>query len=70
MKRDMKTLTRNEMVEQVLDAYFEWTVDHGRWTTQDIIDNLRDTLELDKKEVFQYMSSKGWCLKRVDERLV
>ena len=54
----------------MLNAYFSDTQDSGRWTTQDIIDNLRDTVSLTKEEVNEYMREAGYSLVRDDDRLV
>lgn len=61
---------RKDEVRTVLDAYFRDTQDSGRWTTQDIIDNLRDTVSLTKEEVNEYMREAGYSLVRDDDRLV
>lgn len=53
-----------------LDAYFGAAADSGRWTTQDIIDNLSDTVDLTKETVNRYMQEHGYLPVRVDERLV
>lgn len=66
----MKTDYDNSQAPVVLDAYFEGQTDSGRWTSQDICDNLRETIDLDIKDVYKYMRAHGYVLKRIDERLV
>ncbi len=53
----------------VLDAYFE-EADDKRFTSQDVCDNLRETLSLVPDEVTAYMLGKGCRLCREDDRLV
>lgn len=54
----------------VLDAYLQDEVDMGRFTSQDICDNVRETVSLTPDEVTQYMMSHGYSLDRQDDRLV
>lgn len=54
----------------VLNVYFKENTDSGRFTSQDICDNLRDTVALTPDEVTQYMLSRGYVLDRDDDRLV
>lgn len=58
------------MKEMVLDAYFDETTDSGRFTSQDVCDNLRETMELTPGEVTEYMVKRGYTLQRQDDRLV
>lgn len=53
-----------------LDAYFRESPDSMRWTSQDIIDNLRDTVSLTKNQVNEYMLRHNYSLTRDDDRLV
>ena len=59
-----------DMKELVLDAYFDETTDSGRFTSQDVCDNLRETLALTPTEVTTYLAGHGWSLERQDDRLV
>ena len=69
-------MSRNEtnpganLVDVVLDAYFNEDTDSGRFTSQDICDNVRETVSLTPDEVTQYMMSHGYSLDRQDDRLV
>lgn len=54
----------------VLDAYFDEETDMGRFTSQDICDNLRETMALTPDEVTEYMIDKGYTLERQFDRLV
>ena len=56
--------------EKALDAYFAGNADSGRWTSQDIADNLRDTISITPNQVFTNMSHHGYKLRRDDDRLV
>lgn len=58
------------VAECVLDAYFLRQEDSGRWTSQDICDNVRDTIALTPDEVTQYMLNHRYHLERQDDRLV
>lgn len=60
-------LTKEERV--VLDAFLQET-DSGRFTSQDMADQLRDTISLSPNDITRYMLEKGWSLRRVDDRLV
>ena len=53
-----------------LDAYFKDAPDSGRWTSQEICDNVRDTIHLSVGEVNRYMKEHGYVLRRDDDRLV
>lgn len=59
-----------EVKTMVLDAYFDETTDSGRFTSQDICDNLRETVDLSPTEVTVYMMRHGYTLQRQDDRLV
>ena len=59
-----------DVKEMVLHAYFNDETDCGRFTSQDICDNLRDTISLTPDEVTIYMASHGYALQRDDDRLV
>lgn len=54
----------------VLDAYLEEDTDMGRFTSQDICDNVRETVSLTPDEVTEYMVSHGYSLERQFDRLV
>lgn len=56
--------------ETVLDVYFEERTDSGRFTSQDICDNLRGTATFSPDEVTRYMMTHGYHLQRDDDRLV
>jgi len=58
-----------EQVKQVLDAYID-DFDDKRFTSQNICDNLRETLTLTPDDVTAYMLSKGYRLFREFDRLV
>lgn len=60
-------MTKTE--KTVLDA---WLQDYrgGHCTSQDICDELRDTLHLGVDEVTEYMLEKKFHLRRIDERMV
>lgn len=55
--------------EKILDQYLQ-VGDAGRWTSQDICDNLRDMISLTPDEVTEYLTKKGLKMKRLDDRLV
>ena len=63
-------MKNEEMKEMVLDAYFDETTDSGRFPSQDVCDNLRETMELTPGEVTEYMVKRGYTLQRQDDRLV
>lgn len=54
----------------VLDAFLNDDTDMGRFTSQDICNNLRETISLTPNEVTAYMVEHGYSLERVDNRLV
>lgn len=56
--------------EKILDAYFQDESDSGRFTSEEIAANVRETLKVTTAQVFDYMSSHGYRLERVDDRLV
>lgn len=56
--------------EMALDAYFRDESDSGRFTSEEIAANVRETLKVNTAQVFDYMSSHGYHLERVDDRLV
>lgn len=56
--------------EKILDAYFRDESDSGRFTSEEIAANVRETLHVTTAQVFDYMSSHGYRLERVDDRLV
>ena len=58
------------VAECVLDVYFLRQTDSGRWTSQDICDNVRDTIQLEPDTVTQYMLAHGYRMERQDDRLV
>ena len=55
--------------EKILNQYLQ-VGDAGRWTSQDICDNLRDMISLTPDEVTEYLTKKGLKMKRLDDRLV
>lgn len=55
--------------EKILEQYLQ-VGDAGRWTSQDICDNLRDMISLTPDEVTEYLTKKGMRMERVDDRLV
>lgn len=60
----------NDCRELVLDAYMDAETDSGRFTSQDICDNLKDTVRLSPDEVTEYLIKRGYTLQRDDDRLV
>ena len=63
-------MEENDIKTVVLDAYFSEETDSGRFTSQDICDNLRETIALSPSEVTAYMIERGYTLQRQDDRLV
>ena len=59
-----------QVKESVLNVYFKDRTDSGRFTSQDICDNLRDTISLTPDEVTAFMMAHGYVLTRRDDRLV
>lgn len=68
MKKD-KNNNGRDVKDVVLKTYIDgctvWTM-----TSQDICDNLRDTISLSPDEVTQWMVARGYGLVREDDRLV
>lgn len=60
-------MTKTE--QKILSSYVQ-NQDSGRFTSQDICDNLRETAEFSPAVVTEYMLSHGWQLQRDDDRLV
>ena len=56
--------------ESVLTVYFHDRKDSGRFTSQDICDNLRSTASFSPDEVTQFLMAHGYVLERDDDRLV
>lgn len=63
-------MEENDIKTMVLDAYFSEETDSGRFASQDICDNLRETIALSPSEVTAYMIERGYTLQRQDDRLV
>lgn len=59
-----------DVTECILDAYFLRNDDSGRWTSQDICDNLMDMARISPAEVTGYMLKHDYQLEREDDRLV
>lgn len=55
--------------KKVLEAYLQQE-DSGRFTSQDICDNLQPTITLTPDTVTEHMLEKGYRLVRRDDRLV
>ncbi|MCH3994148.1 MAG: hypothetical protein LKE54_03685 [Prevotella sp.] len=71
MPEDGEKIERREAeYVTVLNDYFAHNKDSGRWTSQDIVDNLRDTIDLKIEQVFRYMKDHGYHLERDDDRMV
>lgn len=60
----------DEYKKAALDVYFKDRTDQWRFSSQDICDNLRETVSLTPDEVTQYMMGAGYVLARRDDRLV
>ena len=60
----------DEIKTMVLDAYLNDDTDMGRFTSQDICDNLRDTASFTPDEVTEFLMAQGYVLQRDDDRLV
>ena len=56
--------------KSVLNVYFQERKDMGRFTSQDICDNVRDMVSLTPDEVTEYLMQRGYILQRQDDRLV
>lgn len=63
-------IAKDSQAEVALDAYFHDESDSGRFTSEEIAYNLRETVRVTTAQVFDYMSSHGYRLERVDDRLV
>ena len=63
-------MDENDIKTVVLDAYLNEETDMGRFTSQDICDNVRETVTLTPDEVTQYMVAHGYSLARQFDRLV
>ena len=63
-------MNADEIKTMVLDAYLQDETDSGRFTSQDICDNVRETVSLTPDEVTLYMAAHGYSLHRRDDRLV
>lgn len=62
-------MERSEIVKNVLSTFVEESI-AGRFSSQDISDNVRDICEVTPYEVTEYMLNNGWHLMKRDERLV
>jgi hypothetical protein len=60
----------DEYKKSVLNVYFQDRKDMGRFTSQDICDNVRDMVSLTPDEVTEYLMQRGYILQRQDDRLV
>lgn len=69
-KKEEKKQLEPDVTECLLDAYFMRNDDSGRWTSQDICDNLRETARISPDEVTAYMLKHGYRLERDYDRLV
>lgn len=63
-------MEENDIKTIALDAWLDDETDMWRFTSQDICDNVRETVSLTPDEVTAYMVSHGYSLKRQDDRLV
>ena len=63
-------MDKNDIKTVVLDAYLDDETDMGRFTSQDICDNVRETVTLTPDEVTEYMVAHGYSLARQSDRLV
>ena len=61
---------KKKKIASILDAYFNSQTDSGRFTSQDVCDNLRDIVTLEPNQVTDYLLERGWSLVRYDDRLV
>lgn len=59
-----------EQKNTILEAYFNGRTDSGRFTSQDVVDNLSDIATFSLDEVAEYLLSHGWSLVRKDDSLV
>lgn len=60
----------NDWKKSVLSIYFHNRKDSGRFTSQDICDNLRETAAFTPDEVTEFLMGAGYVLQRDDDRLV
>ncbi len=60
----------DEWKKSVLNVFFKDRKDMGRFTSQDICDNVRDMVSLTPDEVTEYLMQRGYVLQRQDDRLV
>ena len=67
---ETKRYKDKDSVEVLLDAYFDGQADSHRWTSQDIVDNLREMGLLTRAQVTDYMLRHDYKLEREDDRLV
>lgn len=63
-------MEENDIKTVALDAWLDDETDMGRFTSQDICDNVRETVSLTPDEVTEYMVSHGYSLERQFDRLV
>lgn len=56
--------------DYALDAFFKDNEDNGRWTSEEIVYELRETVKLTVSQVFSYMTEHHYRLERQDDRLV
>ena len=63
-------MEENDIKTIALDAWLNDETDMGRFTSQDICDNVRETVSLTPDEVTEYMVSHGYSLERQFDRLV
>lgn len=68
--KETKRYKDKDSVEVLLDAYFDGQTDSHRWTSQDIVDNLREMGLLTRAQVTDYMLHHDYKLEREDDRLV
>lgn len=68
--KETKRYKDKDSVEVLLDAYFDGQTDSHRWTSQDIVDNLREMGLLTRAQVTDYMLRHDYKLEREDDRLV
>lgn len=54
----------------ILDAYFQKEDDSGYWTSEEIRENLMETLKIPLVYINAYMIARGYHLERQDDRLV
>jgi len=59
-----------EQKTAILQAYFDSRKDSGRFSSQDVCDNLSDIASFTPDEVTEFLLSAGWQLVRKDDSLV